>query len=690
MTEQNLYFNILTFDWPKANLSFYFSKVENAFCSRIHKTLFPKNIESIFPGILEDGTEFIYSTFDYEKEGFTPLSIQFKTENEDLLRKYYNRQIRYYFQKIRNQIVRKGFIGQNQVWVKSAKLSNKQFNIYLKFSLKVQFRNVSDYPELLVSYDGKSKVFKKDIPALVRQVSPSLFKKVIKGNTVCRFDDVNTEPNADLRKVFPALNFALAKALKIEPDPIIKGNRYKSYLEVLNIFKDFFLSKQEFKDLIPLHADDFYTVPESLIHYVEDQSNELEFSNHQIGRTPKSDFRKLKPFRGTDHKKIHLFFIYHVDDQSTKDKLKTYFEKGLAHYRGLYDYAGILFHTDESMTICFQNRENPYPEIQNFFDTPTHSLASDVKYLAIYLTPFSKEETRRQEERVYIKVKELLLNRDIACQFVEPATVEAPNDNFKWSLTTMSVTILAKLGGIPWRLPTPIQKELIVGVGAFKHPDDVQYVSSAISFDNSGHFNEFDYFMRHETNLLAGSIATKVREFTEKFDSPSRLIIHFYKRLSEEELKPIEKALQELKLSKPLPIFIITINKTEAKDIVAFDDKWFNLMPYSGTYINIGNKKYLLFNSSRHKNNNSFHATDGFPFPIKLSIDCNDKKQLENEATINQLIDQVYQFSRMYWKSLAQQSLPVTVKYPEMIAEIAPYMEGNELPDNAKNNLWFL
>jgi len=63
---------------------------------------------------------------------------------------------------------------------------------------------------------------------------------------------------------------------------------------------------------------------------------------------------------------------------------------------------------------------------------------------------------------------------------------------------------------------------------------------------------------------------------------------------------------------------------------------------------------------------------------------------LENEATIKELIDQVYQFSRMYWKSLAQQNLPVTVKYPEMVAEIAPYMEGDELPDNALNNLWFL
>jgi hypothetical protein len=80
---------------------------------------------------------------------------------------------------------------------------------------------------------------------------------------------------------------------------------------------------------------------------------------------------------------------------------------------------------------------------------------------------------------------------------------------------------------------------------------------------------------------------------------------------------------------------------------------------------------------------------DGFPFPIKLLIDCNDKRQLVPQ-TIYELIDQVYQFSRMYWKSLAQQSLPVTVSYPEMITEVAPYFEQGIIPDKGKDNLWFL
>jgi hypothetical protein len=44
----------------------------------------------------------------------------------------------------------------------------------------------------------------------------------------------------------------------------------------------------------------------------------------------------------------------------------------------------------------------------------------------------------------------------------------------------------------------------------------------------------------------------------------------------------------------------------------------------------------------------------------------------------------------MYWKSISQQNLPVTTKYPEMVAEIYPHFQEDNLPDFGKSNLWFL
>jgi len=63
---------------------------------------------------------------------------------------------------------------------------------------------------------------------------------------------------------------------------------------------------------------------------------------------------------------------------------------------------------------------------------------------------------------------------------------------------------------------------------------------------------------------------------------------------------------------------------------------------------------------------------------------------VEDFELIKQLVDQVYQFSRMYWKSISQQNLPVTTAYPEMVAKIFPYFAYNTLPEFGKENLWFL
>jgi len=685
---QDLFFNILTFDWPKKPVTFYFSLTDIEFCKRIHRSCFPNNIETIFPGITVNNTEFIYTTYEFAKEGFTPLVIDLKNENENLVKRFYKKEIKYYFQKIAKQIVRVGFIEDNQIWIKSKHGATDLYYLYEKFSIRIQLKTVSNYPELLLTYDGKSKVFKQNLKEAVKTFSPTDFTKVLTGKSVVSFDDFTKQKEPDYEKAFPVISKKLSDLMDLDPDEIIKDNKYYSYLDNLSKFVKHLMWRQDFVKLIPLHSDKFLKVPNAAIAEIADDSNDLAFKDNKKGRTPKTDFRNLKPFAGSPFNNIHIFFIYHSDDEAVKDTLKGYFQNGLRFYKGLNEYTGLLSHIDDSLEIKFTNKANPLPEIERAFESNKYD-STKYKLFAFYLTPFTKEQTRKQPQKIYVKVKELLLNRQVVSQSIEPQNVIDAGDEYIWSLTNMSVAILAKLKGIPWRLHKEPENELIVGVGAFKHyAENVQYLSSAFSFNNTGHFNSFEYFIRNEVAILAGCIAAKVREYATVNGVPNRLIIHFYKRLSEEELIPIEKALKELELPKPIPIFIITVNKTESNDIVAFDNAWRNLMPKSGTYVSIGNKKYLLFNNARHGNTHS--VKDGFPFPVKLAIDCNQKEQLQDVKAIHQLINQVYQFSRMYWKSLSQQNLPVTVKYPEMIADIAPYFEGNDIPQFGKDILWFL
>ena len=113
-------------------------------------------------------------------------------------------------------------------------------------------------------------------------------------------------------------------------------------------------------------------------------------------------------------------------------------------------------------------------------------------------------------------------------------------------------------------------------------------------------------------------------------------------------------------------------------------------MPLSGTYIRISENQFLLFNNARYPaNSQRYTDTDGYPFPIKIKVSSPDEDAFEDADVVLELLTQVYQFSRLYWKSLRQQNVPITIKYPEMVAQIAPRF-NNGVPDDAKDALWFL
>jgi hypothetical protein len=96
---------------------------------------------------------------------------------------------------------------------------------------------------------------------------------------------------------------------------------------------------------------------------------------------------------------------------------------------------------------------------------------------------------------------------------------------------------------------------------------------------------------------------------------------------------------------------------------------------------NLQDEKQLF---AKYKKKNKVH------FLVNMAPPGKAEGLIEDMNLLKQLIDQVYQFSLMYWKSTNQLNLLVTIKYPEMVAEIFPHFEHNHLPEFGKENLWFL
>jgi hypothetical protein len=252
--------------------------------------------------------------------------------------------------------------------------------------------------------------------------------------------------------------------------------------------------------------------------------------------------------------------------------------------------------------------------------------------------------------------------------------------------------LLAKLGGTPWSLADGLKNELVIGISAFKSDSlENKYLGSAFSFSGEGGFCGFDCFRSNQMDELAGSILMAVKDYCKEQQALEKLVIHFYKTLSKKELAPIEKGFDELGLD--IPVVVVSVNKTFSEDILGFDDSQTQLMPYSFTYFPINKNQYLLYNNGLQKDT-IFDAKEGYPFPMKLSVQYfapNSTLSIQaDEGIIPALFEQICRFSQLYWKSVSRQSLPVTLRYPEMLAQIVPHFARPELPRTGKETLWFL
>jgi hypothetical protein len=685
-TAQQLHFNVLPFSWPENEGIYYFSKTYEPFSTPIHKSLFPNEIHKIFPEFKAETPDFIYTSFQQRRKGFLPLAIDLRSENKYLLKRIYDQRIYYYFKVIEKQLVQKGFIKENQIYVLDTNLSNHQVHAYDRYSLKVQLAKVSAYPEIVLTYHGVTHVSKWNLAEVTKITSPKHLVKVVFNNAIHRFEGFKDKHLDDYKVAYPVINHQLGKALKLDLPFRKVDNPYKEYKNRIEYFYERFLNTPKFKELIPLHESGFLEIPASLVDRTADESSELVFGKNAVGLNPEEGLRRFGPFRPSKKNKIQLFYIFHKDDLQTAIQLDTYFRKGLRSFKGLQEYAHLITYSEPGFSIMFNCRTEPVHEIE--LAMYTRFFERDVQYMAIYLTPIGRFEKDAQLKRQYFDVKEALLKRGIASQVIDPKTVIERGADYVYSLQNLAVNMLAKLGGVPWSLRTTERKELVVGVGAFKsRSTGVQYIGSAFCFDNRGKFNRFDCFLKNELDLLVGSIVNAVRKYVKVNDKIERLIIHFYKKMSHRELLPIEEALKNMGLNRP--VFIVSINKTESRDIVAFDYYDPDLMPLSGTYLSIDTNRFILFNNTRYAAD-PFSVVESYPFPVKLTIDCSDKKQLENYKTTQDLINQVYQFSRLYWRSMKQQNLPITIKYPEILARMAPHFAGEELPVYGKEGLWFL
>ncbi len=694
MTDSKHIINILTFSHPEKEKTFGFKLKKEDGHSPLRKGEFPKVLWKKHAKALSN-TQRLYCDFATTEKCKYVAKVDL-TQSIYFAKHYYHFRIAEYFKQVAH-VVHPNFVNAATIWFEAPGASTNEYTVHYKFTLSVRLAIMTDKPELIVTFDGTSKVLKKNVLQLVSEdISTDNLNWLVRNGELINYDDFTDADHNYLDEFYPVLNPELADALKYAPEPPKKNDdKYANYFANINGLLTKYLNTDEFKEVIP-HSGEWHELES--VSLTSEGTSLLKFGRG-THTDPYEGLKQHKPCTPSPRGHYKFFFICHESDKPTANRFHEFSKR----QRGFINFAEFLslpLTYDENLHITFTNIENPLPEIKEKLSNT--SLIPNTNYLAVYISPYSKFEADPVKRNYYYRIKQLLLQYKISSQVVYNQNINA--DNFKWSVSNIAVAILAKLGGIPWRLDREINNELIVGIGAFKtRKYNTRYIGSTFCFANDGHFKGFNVLPADNHKLLAGAIREAVEKYKEQHENTERLVIHFYKRMSNREMAPIIRQLKSI--DKAIPIVIVTVNKTESSDLVLFDKDYDHKMPYSGTYIPIGYDDYILCNNTRYMPIlNGEHTKEereeelkqlkkqlkSFPLPVKLHLQSTNESIIKDEEEVKKLIDQVYQFSRMYWKSVSQQNLPVTTKYPEMVAEIYPHFEGGKLYDFGKKNLWFL
>lgn len=682
---QTLILNILPFTIApgKKTFAFYKEWFQGAYAVYISEELLPVVQHFHKPDPAKAETQWLYSDFMPLRDGGIELEIDLAVHLQ-FAEHYYRFLISNYFRDIA-PIMRRNFTQEVELWMLDTTWKGKDYNQYYKFTLAVQ-HSVNKTPELIVSYDGNSRVLKKsmaELPGLDTLIYRWMNYKGLLYHWGESFPD---EALRNQHEVFPVISNELGTELEIIFPRSDRNNRYPTFFKLITGFYAKYLNNDEFRKVIPLSPDGFIVKNEGGFKRIDSSASLLEYGNGGTGTDPYNDIKKHGPYKTIEAPhNIKLFFVYQKSDEKIVEALKHCFDNGLNNAKSLNDFIKLPYSYKDEWNISFNN-------LNEAVKTCYHALENrqkehNVRYVAVYISPVNKALATFDEKRIYIRLKEMFLFYGYQSQVINNETVLRSDFNF--SLPNIQIAILAKLGGVPWRLNREPAQELIVGIGASKvRFAKSKMLGSAFCFDNDGKFRHFDCFPADDTQALSASIRLALLDFRSKNLGAKRLVIHFYKLMSKKELKPVLDMLYELKVD--IPVIILTINKTVSKNILAFDIAApETMMPLTGTYVQIAERQYLLYNNIRYTNTSYVKKTK-YQFPVKIKMTSTRLELLDDPALVDLLIDQVYQFSRMYWKSVAQQNLPVTILYPQMVAEIFPFFKTPILSDSGKETLWFL
>jgi hypothetical protein len=294
--------------------------------------------------------------------------------------------------------------------------------------------------------------------------------------------------------------------------------------------------------------------------------------------------------------------------------------------------------------------------------------------LALVQVP-SDTQDAHGDQNPYLVTKAKFLARNVPVQEFRVETMQKPTSQRQWALGGIGLQVFAKLGGVPWLLRTKTKEhELILGLGSaslgtnrFGARDRVVGLTAAFSGDGRYYLTETSRTVKyeeHEGAVVESAVAAFKRVRTDmawRAGDTVRIVLHSFKDLRRNHIDALKSAVLAAAGSE-LKVDFAFLHLAEHHPILLFDPSEQQQIPRRGAIVQLGRYEALVAVLGPNEVRND---RVGFPRPVCIKL-----QKGSTFTKLDYLSEQALAFAALSWRNFTPTSVPVTVLYADLIADL--------------------
>jgi hypothetical protein len=312
----------------------------------------------------------------------------------------------------------------------------------------------------------------------------------------------------------------------------------------------------------------------------------------------------------------------------------------------------------------------------------------------------------------YFVTKAKFLTQQIPVQQFEIETVNLADNQLGYALNNMSLAIYAKLGGIPWLIKSnpSIAHEIVFGLGSasigqgrLTKKERIVGITTVFSGDGKYFLSNLSKAvpMDDYKETLLANLKTTIERIKNDLNWQKhdhiRLIFHSFKPFKNLEADAVKEAVADL---SDFDVDLAFLHIAEDHPFLIFDEKQDGVydfrtkgkkgiyVPQRGYFLHFSDRETLMTTTGPSDIKQAEH---GMPRPIFLKLHKNS-----TFTDMTYLSRQVFAFTCHSWRSFFPSSMPVTIFYSDLIANLLGNLESVSAWDadimlgRIGNTRWFL